>query len=305
MGRRRAGRDIHGILLLDKPAGLSSNQALQMVRRLLGARKAGHTGSLDPFATGMLPICLGEASKTAAFMLEAGKSYLAVARLGQATSTGDTEGEVVKERPVADLDAEQIEPILRGFTGRISQVPPMYSALKHQGQPLYKLARQGLSVERKPREVTIRRLELIRWASPLLTFEVECSKGTYIRTLAEDICARLGSCGHLETLRRLSVEPFAADGLVTMEGVELAVAEGREREILLPLDAGLSAWPALYLDERAADRFCHGNPVAGSMGGAGMVRVFGPNREILGLGEVRTDGVVYPGRVFVFTPDGP
>ena len=304
MARRRTGRDVHGILLLDKPAGLSSNQALQKVRRLLQARKAGHTGSLDPFATGMLPICLGEASKTAAFMLQAGKVYHAVAELGAATSTGDTEGEVVKEQPLANLGVKQIERILGGFTGRISQVPPMYSALKHQGQPLYKLARQGLTVERKPREVTIRRLELVRWEPPLLTFEVQCSKGTYIRTLAEDICVRLGSCGHLDKLRRLSVEPFAADGLVTMERLELAVSEGREREILLPLDAGLSAWPTLHLDERAAERFCHGNPVAATMD-AGMVRVFGPNREILGLGEVRTDGVVYPGRVFVFAPEEP
>jgi tRNA pseudouridine55 synthase len=293
---------MHGILLLDKPAGFSSNQALQMVRRLLGARKAGHTGSLDPFATGMLPICLGEASKTAAFMLEAGKSYLAVARLGQATSTGDTEGEVVKEQPLADLDVQQIERVLLGFTGQISQVPPMYSALKHQGQPLYKLARQGLEVERKPRQVSIHHLELLCWEPPLLTFEVSCSKGTYIRTLAEDICVQLGSCGHLQSLRRLSVEPFAPDGLVTMEQVEKAVAADVEREILLPLDAGLSAWPELRLDQRAAECFRHGNPVAGTTD-AVMVRVFGPNRGILGLGEARADGKVYPKRVFVFAPD--
>lgn len=304
MSRRRAGRDIHGILLLDKPAGFSSNQALQKVRHLLHARKAGHTGSLDPFATGMLPICLGEASKTAAFMLQAGKSYRAVARLGQATSTGDIEGEVVQEQPVPALEVNRIETVLRSFTGAISQLPPMYSALKYQGQPLYKLARQGISVERKPRQILIHRLELLRWEPPLLSFEVHCSKGTYIRTLAEDLCARLDSCGHLQSLRRLAVEPFAPGGLVSMDEVEQAVAQGREREILLPLDAGLSAWPQLWLDVKAAERFRHGNPVTGGVA-AGMIRVFSAAGEILGLAEARLDGMVYPQRVFVFAEGNP
>ncbi len=302
MSRRRSGRDIHGILLLDKPAGLSSNQALQRVRHLFQARKAGHTGSLDPFATGMLPICLGEASKTAAFMLEAGKSYHATACLGRATSTGDIEGEVVREQPLPVLERDQIETVLGRFSGPIAQVPPMYSALKHQGQPLYKLARQGLEVERKPRNVVIHRLELLRWEPPLLSFEVACSKGTYIRTLAEDICAGLGSCGHLQSLRRLAVEPFAADGLVSLEEVEQAAAQGRELQLLLPLDAGLSAWPELHLDATAAERFRHGNPVAGN-GGAGMIRVFAGTGEIIGLGEIRPDGTVHPKRVFVPGPD--
>ena len=227
MARRSTGRNIHGILLLDKPAGLSSNQALQFVRRLLQARKAGHTGSLDPFATGMLPVCLGEASKTAAFMLQAGKSYRAVASLGQATNTGDIEGEVVKEQPIPHLEIQQIETVLGSFTGPISQVPPMYSALKHQGQPLYKLARQGLEVERKPRQLMIHQLELLFWEPPLLAFRVQCSKGTYIRTLAEDLCVRLGSCGHLQSLHRLAVDPFAPDALVSMSELEQAVAQGR------------------------------------------------------------------------------
>lgn len=302
MSRHRSGRDIHGILLLDKPAGISSNQALQKVRQLLHARKAGHTGSLDPFATGMLPICLGEASKTAAFMLQAGKSYRAVARLGQATSTGDIEGEVVLEQPVPALEAHQIETVLRSFTGTISQVPPMYSALKHQGQPLYRLARQGISVERKPRQILIHRLELLSWEPPWLSFEVQCSKGTYIRTLAEDICARFGSCGHLQSLRRLAVEPFAPAGLISMDAVERAAEQGREREILLPLDAGLSSWPALSLDVQAAERFRHGNAVTAGVA-TGMIRVFGADGEILGLAESGPDGMVYPKRVFVFAPD--
>lgn len=300
MSRRRAGRDIHGILLLDKPVGISSNQALQKVRRILQARKAGHTGSLDPFATGMLPICLGEASKTAAFMLQSGKSYRAVARLGQATSTGDIEGEVVLEQPVPALEAQQIETVLRGFSGTISQVPPMYSALKYQGQPLYRLARQGISVERKPRQIQIHRLELLSWKTPRLSFEVQCSKGTYIRTLAEDICARLGSCGHLQSLRRLAVEPFAAGGMISMDAVERAAEQDREQEILLPLDAGLPTWPVLSLDVQAAERFRYGNAVTGGVI-TGMVRVFAADGEILGLAEARSDGMVYPKRVFVFT----
>ena len=178
MGRRRKGRDVHGVLLFDKPAGFSSNQAVQKVRWLFQARKAGHTGTLDPFATGMLPICLGEASKTAAFMLDADKTYEAVACIGTATETGDIEGEVVREDAVPDLDAAAIEAAMQKFRGPIEQVPPMYSALKHQGQPLYKLAREGKEVQRDARPVTIHELELLSWESPELVFRVCCSKGT-------------------------------------------------------------------------------------------------------------------------------
>jgi tRNA pseudouridine55 synthase len=302
MNLRRSGRDIHGIVLLDKPAGWSSNQAVQRVRRLLRARKAGHTGSLDPFATGMLPICLGEATKTAAFMLQAGKRYHAVACLGQATDTGDIEGEVLSQQPVPAWQVQHVEAVLSGFTGPIAQVPPMYSALKYQGQPLYKLARQGISVERNARQVVIHRLELKHWQPPLLTFEVQCSKGTYIRTLAEEISGRLGSCGHLRSLRRLEVEPFAEDRMVSIETIEQAVSLGRETRILLPPDAGLAAWPELHLDTAAAERFRHGNPVAGD-GIAGMVRVFSASGEILGLGEARPDGMVCPKRVFVYAAE--
>ena len=191
MARRRKGRDIHGIILLDKPLGYSSSQAVQRVRWLFTARKAGHTGSLDPFATGMLPICLGEASKTAGFMLEASKRYLATARLGQTTATGDTEGDVVRQMSVPALTAKAIDAAFESFRGAIEQVPPMYSALKHQGRPLYKLARDGIEVERKSRTVIIHGLELIAWDEPLLVFRVHCSKGTYVRTLAEDIAAKL------------------------------------------------------------------------------------------------------------------
>ncbi len=297
MGRRRSGENIHGVILLDKPAGLSSNQALQRVRRLLNARKGGHTGSLDPFATGMLPICLGEASKTAAYMLEAGKVYSAVAHLGKATSSGDIEGEVTREAEVPDLDSREIREVLDSFLGESLQVPPMHSALKHQGQPLYKLARQGISVEREARKITIYHLDLISWQSPYLSFEVRCSKGTYIRTLAEDICTALGCCGHLQALRRLSVEPFPAAGLVSMAELEQAVEQGRTRDFLLPLDAGLPGWQALELDAEMALRFCHGNAVPGGKV-CGKARVFGP-QGIVGLGEVREDCRLHPERVFV------
>ena len=303
MARRRKGLDIHGVLLLDKPAGWSSNQALQRVRFLLQARKAGHCGSLDPFATGMLPICLGEASKTAAFMLEASKTYLAIACLGQATTTGDTEGEVEREAEVPDLGPEQINHVFRQFTGPIRQLPPMYSALKHRGQALYKLARRGIELARESREVTIHSIQLHRWTPPLLTFEVHCSKGTYIRTLAEDMCSALDTCGHLRSLRRLTVEPFATQHMITLEAFELAVKAGGGQDLLLPIDAGLKEWPKVILEQGPVERFMHGNAVRVAGVETGLVRVFGPAGQILGLAEAN-DGLVHPRRVFVFQNGG-
>ena len=297
MSRRRRGRDVHGIVLLDKPGGPSSNQALQKVRRLFDARKAGHTGNLDPFATGMLPICLGEASKTAAFMLDADKTYRATARLGVATDTGDTEGAVTREAPVPALDAAAIDAAMAALTGEIEQVPPMYSALKRDGRPLYELARQGIDVERPPRPVTIHRLERVDWTPPMLTFEVCCSKGTYVRVLAEDLAARLGTCAHLVSLRRTAVSPFEAHAMVTMEQLEGAAEKGGLEAFLLPPDAGLAGWPRVGLDEASAERFCHGNPVA-VRAGAGPARVYGPEGTILGLGEVDAAGRLSPRRVF-------
>ena len=238
-------RAVNGLVLLDKPAGLSSNQALQRVKRLFEAGKAGHTGSLDPFATGMLPICLGEATKTSGHMLESNKCYRAAARLGQATATGDPEGEVVETCDVPDLAEPAIEDALQAFLGETEQVPPMYSALKHQGRRLYELAREGLSVERKARRIVIHRLELLAWRRPDLEFEVLCSKGTYVRTLAMDIAGRLGSCAHLTALRRLYVEPFAGQQMHDIETLEALAHEGRLQSALLPLDAGLAGWPVV------------------------------------------------------------
>jgi len=300
MSRRRKGNDVHGILLLDKPPGFSSNQAVQKVRWLFQARKAGHTGSLDPFATGMLPICFGEASKTAAFMLDATKSYLAVARIGQATATGDVEGEVIETLPVPDLTPEVVEAVFAGFRGPIEQVPPMYSALKHQGEPLYKLAREGREIERQARSVVIHQLQFVSWTPPLLEFQVTCSKGTYIRTLAEDIASALGSCAHLASLRRLKVGLFEEREMVSLESVQEAVEAGRHLDLLLPVDAGLMNWPVVILDQEGGTKFQHGNPAPMAGLTEPAVRVYGPENQLLGLGEVRPDGMVYPKRVFVW-----
>jgi tRNA pseudouridine55 synthase len=288
MSRRRKGRDVHGVLLLDKPAGYSSNQAVQKVRWLYQARKAGHTGSLDPFATGMLPICLGEASKTAAFMLEASKTYLARAVLGQSTTTGDIEGEVDEQQPVPPLGLDDIRTVLAGFEGTIEQIPPMYSALKHQGQPLYRLARAGQEVPREPRPVTIHSIEAVAWETPVLTFRVTCSKGTYIRTLAEDIARKLGSCAHLGALRRLAVGPFRESDMIALDEVAALAEAGRQDEALRPPDAGLVEWPVLTLAGEAEVRFGHGNPVEGADAPPGLVRVYGSG-GLLGLGEVTAD----------------
>jgi tRNA pseudouridine55 synthase len=302
VGRRKHGVDIHGIVLLDKPVGISSNRALQKVRGIFGARKAGHTGSLDPFATGMLPVCLGEASKTAAFMLEAGKRYCATARLGTATTTGDLEGEVIGTCPVPAIGVVELANALKPFAGEIEQVPPMYSALKHEGKPLYEYARAGIVIERPARRVRIHHLELLAWQPPELTFEVHCSKGTYIRTLAEDIATALGSCAHLTELRRTMVEPFDGFPMHTLEQLQQAKDAGKLADLLLPVDAGLPDWPRVELDAIGEGKFRHGNPLDLSLAGlsAGRVRVYGPENNLLGLADLTPDGIVKPARVFNF-----
>jgi tRNA pseudouridine55 synthase len=299
MSPSKRGRDVHGIVLLDKPVGRSSNHALQDVKRLFSARKAGHTGSLDPFATGMLPLCFGEATKTAGFMLDSDKSYEATARLGITTSTGDVEGEVVDELPVPDLDVAVIEEAMNQFMGEIEQVPPMYSALKHQGKPLYKLAREGMEVERKARRVTIHDITLESWEAPHLTFRVACSKGTYVRTLAEDLAKALGSCGHLVSLRRTSVSPFDAADMVTMEELSAAKDEDRLEDLLLPIDSGLEGWPRIEITAGQAVRFTNGNPVIVDSQEVGLVRVYEQDGKILGIAEIQPDGQAHPKRLFL------
>ena len=300
MSRRKRGLDIHGIVLLDKPAGISSNRALQKVRGIYQARKAGHTGSLDPFATGMLPICLGEASKTAAYMLDAGKRYRATARLGEATTTGDVEGEVIQTCPLTDFQPEQFRQVLEQFTGEISQVPPMYSALKHEGRPLYEYARAGIHIERPARPVTIHQLDLVEWQSPDLSFDVHCSKGTYIRTLAEDIATRLESCAHLVGLRRLLVEPFDDYPMVTLGQLQSAREQDCLARYLLPIDAGLDGWSKVELNLEQQGKFMHGNhfPFATDGLNAGKVRVYSAQDSILGLANLEVDGILRPAKVF-------
>jgi tRNA pseudouridine55 synthase len=301
VSRRKRGLAIHGIVLLDKPAGISSNRALQKVRGIFNARKAGHTGSLDPFATGMLPICLGEASKTAAYMLEAGKRYRATARLGEATTTGDIEGEVVQTCPVPDIDESTVSATLQQFAGESMQVPPMYSALKHEGKPLYEYARAGIEIERPARPVTIYRLDLLQWQPPLLRFDVHCSKGTYIRTLAEDIAKAMHSCAYLSELRRLEAEPFAKHKMVTLDELQQAGAPEELKHYLLAIDAGLPGWPKVCLDHEQHGRFTHGNqfPFSSAKPNTfGRVRVYGPEGSLLGLAEITPEGTLKPIKVF-------
>ncbi|HKJ18180.1 MAG TPA: tRNA pseudouridine(55) synthase TruB [Xanthomonadales bacterium] len=299
MSRSGRGNNIHGIVLLDKPAGRSSNHALGDVKRLFHANKAGHTGSLDPFATGMLPICFGEATKTAGFMLDSDKSYLATAKLGVATSTGDVEGEVIQEMEVPSVSSSEIQEVLSGLTGEIDQVPPMYSALKHEGQPLYKLAREGREVERKARRITIHELTLESWEPPLLTFRVVCSKGTYVRTLAEDLAKLLGSCAHLVSLRRLFVLPFNPEAMVTMDDLGTAREDNRLEDLLLPVDAGLQGWPKIEITPGQVARFVNGNPVIVDSKETELVRVYDQEGKMLGLAESRPDGQAHPKRLFL------
>jgi tRNA pseudouridine55 synthase len=310
---------IDGILLLDKPLGLSSTGAGLRVRRLLGAAKAGHVGSLDPLATGMLPICLGEATKVAGEILEGRKVYRFTVALGARTATGDAEGEVVERVPVPAFDAAAVRAAMQGFLGDSLQVPPMYSAIKQGGQPLYKLARAGKEVVREPRPIHIDRLELIGLEAAAdglptaLDCRVVCGKGTFVRVLSEDLARALGTVGHVTALRREQVEPFGPERLVSLAEVEASAEAGRAAG--LPPDAvalrppltmlgafeALPQLPALALDAEATRRLLHGQPVsvAGALGLplAQRVRLSGPDGVFLGLGEVAAPGRVAPKRL--------
>ncbi len=313
-----AGSPAAGIVLLDKPQGLSSNAALQKTRRLLGADKAGHVGSLDPLATGMLPICLGEATKIAGDILSGRKLYRFVIALGARTATGDAEGAVVETLPVPAFDSGTLEAVLRRFHGSQAQVPPMYSALKRDGQPLYKLARAGIEVAREPRTIEIFRLDKISVSASALELEVLCSKGTYVRTLAEDIARALGTCGHVQVLRRVYVEPFDEAPMETLESIERAVNEGR-LPVILPADAPLQHLPAVQLTESETQKVLHGQKVAATVSlapaskadiqrtangvtdaaneVAARVRLYDPAGRFLGLGE-QIGAEVQPRRLF-------
>ncbi len=301
MGRRRVrGRDVNGILLLDKPSGITSNEALQQVKRLFFAKKAGHTGSLDPLASGVLPICMGEATKVSAFLLDADKCYQVRCQLGVKTDTADAEGEVIETRPVEDYSDARIETVLEQFRGPIEQIPPMYSALKHEGQRLYKLARQGVEVEREPRPVDIHELSVTARGEDWLDIFVHCSKGTYVRTLVEDIGERLGCGAHVSRLRRTAVGPYGDDGLVTLEELE-AIKERDKRatdDLLLPIETALTQWPGVNLSPDAAFYLRQGQAVLVPRAPtSGWVRLYEGEDTFLGMGEILDDGRVAPRRM--------
>ena len=299
--KRSVRRAVNGIVLLDKPADFTSNQALQRVKRLYRAGKAGHTGSLDPLATGMLPVCLGTATKVCSFLLDARKSYRVTACLGRSTDTGDAHGSMVGENPAVEFPSEAVKDALEGFVGEYEQVPPMYSALKYKGQRLYKLARQGIEVPRKPRTVRIFRLTLRRLQAPHLEFEVTCSKGAYVRTLVEDIAGALGTLGHVQALRRTSVEPFSEAELVTMPTLEELAREGLEAldGSLLPADRALTSWPRIVVPVPLGGHFTSGRAVAAEPDWPqGQVRVYAQDEKFLGIGEVTAARRLGPRRVF-------
>jgi tRNA pseudouridine55 synthase len=282
-------RDLDGVLLLDKPSGISSNAALQTARRLLAARRAGHTGTLDPMASGLLVLCFGEATKFSTALLEADKAYAARVRLGARTSTGDAEGEVLERREVRPGRAE-IEAVLARFRGSIEQVPPMHSAIKHQGRPLYAYARKGKTVERTPRRVVIRELVLEGVQGDELDLRVSCSKGTYIRVLAEDIGETLGCGAHLAALRRTAVGPFGLERAITLDGLA-ALPDARREACLLPVEALFASWPRVALAKDVETRFRHGQRVAATTR-EGQVAVFAADGTFLGIGETDADGML-------------
>ena len=303
MGRRTDSRSdpVDGLLLLNKPSGLTSNQALQKVKRLLNARKAGHTGSLDPSATGMLPLCFGEATKVCAFLLNADKTYRVTARLGVSTDTGDADGSETGTAEVPELSAEQWQDLLNGFLGESEQVPPMYSALKQGGKRLYELARKGETVEREPRPIRIDEIQLLEIAGNRLVFRVHCSKGTYVRTLVEDIAAKTGTVAHTARLHRETVAGFESADMLDLTGIEEAAKGDLNglRERLLPPDSALQAMAAVALDSIGVDRFRAGQEVSVDTEGApGLVRVYAEANEFVGVGELSGDGTLAPKRVF-------
>jgi tRNA pseudouridine55 synthase len=300
--RRKQGRDVNGILLLDKPSGISSNHALQRIKRLYQASKAGHTGSLDPLATGLLPLCLGYATKFSSFLLDADKRYRVRVRLGVSTSTADAEGEVVSVAPTNDVSEAALRDVLANFTGSIEQLPPMYSAVKHQGERLYKLAREGKEVERTPRTVQIFALSLLSFTPPTLELDVHCSKGTYVRTLAEEIGEALGCGAHVSALRRTGVGPYVESEIhfVTLAEVEAKAEQGFDAldALLMPLDSVLGHCPSVRLSADAAFYLRQGQPVLVPQAPTeGMVRLYAAGDEFLGIGVILDDGRVQPKRL--------
>lgn len=294
-------KNIDGIFLLNKPLDMTSNFALQRVKRLFGAKKAGHTGSLDPLATGMLPICFGEATKFSQFLLESDKCYQVTAKLGEKTTTGDAEGEVISTRPVPSVSRDQLEKILSSFLGLQQQIPPMYSAIKFQGKPLYELARQGIEIERQSRTIHLYQLDLIDFTHDSLSLMIHCSKGTYVRTLVEDIGEVLGCGAHVSMLHRSVVLPYKQASMVTMSVLEeTQKQQGMDalKQFLLPVETSVESFPAIKLSTSALFYIKTGQPVmVPHLPTQGLVRLFSNDGRFLGVGEVLEDGRVAPRRL--------
>ncbi|HEY9098343.1 MAG TPA: tRNA pseudouridine(55) synthase TruB [Thiobacillus sp.] len=289
-----ARQPIDGVLLLNKPVGITSNAALQKAKWLLNARKAGHTGTLDPFADGLLPLCFGEATKFSAYLLEADKHYRAVMQLGVTTTTGDPEGEVLSTHEVS-VSRDDLLAVLPGFRGEIEQIPPMHSALKHQGRPLYEYARAGIEIERPPRKVTIRALDLVEFDPPRVLFDVQCTAGTYIRTLAQDIGAALGCGAHLTALTRTAAGGFSLEQAHTLVALEALEATARP-SWLQPADCLVAHLPAQQLDEIDAESICQGRSVAYAGDYSGLMRLYTASGRFLGLAQAG-DGLLVPRRL--------
>lgn len=292
---------VNGILLLDKPIGLTSNGALQRVKRLFNAKKAGHTGSLDPIATGMLPICFGESTKFSQFLLESDKSYFVTAKLGEETNTGDSEGHVTVSKPVVDINFERVLKVANQFVGEIEQIPPMFSAIKMQGKPLYELARQGIEVKREPRKITIFGIEVEEVEADRFSIRVDCSKGTYIRTLVEDMGRMLGCGAHVIALRRLNVAPYGDATSYTLEQLEeMLETEGQAKLLscLLPVETSVESFPIVKLSTSAVFYMRMGQAVRAPLPmGSSLVRLVSEEARFLGIGEVLADGRVKPIRL--------
>ena len=295
---RKRGRDIDGVFLLDKPQGMSSNDIMQKVKRVFQANKAGHTGALDPLATGMLPICLGEATKFSQFLLDADKRYVVTAKLGERTDTSDAEGQLVETRPV-NVETSQILTALEQFRGDILQVPTMFSALKHNGKPLYEYARAGITVEREARPITIFELNFIEYQAPFLTLEVHCSKGTYIRTLVDDLGEVLGCGAHVTVLRRTAVADYPAEKMMTWDALQALAEQGDLDQHLLPIDTAVSKLPALKLNAEQSKGIGFGQRVkfANEAKLRGQVRLFSDKNIFLGVALIDDNNVIRPQRL--------
>ncbi|EIQ7474335.1 TPA: tRNA pseudouridine(55) synthase TruB [Vibrio parahaemolyticus] len=310
MARRRKGRPINGVILLDKPTGISSNDALQKVKRIYFAEKAGHTGALDPLATGMLPICLGEATKFSQFLLDSDKRYRVIAKLGERTNTSDSDGEVVETRPV-DVTLEKLEACIEKFRGESDQVPSMFSALKYQGKPLYEYARKGIEVPRESRKITVYEIILHRFEGDEVEMEVHCSKGTYIRTIVDDLGEMLGCGAHVTMLRRTAVAKYPYEKMVTLEHLNELLEQAHREEIaprelldplLMPMDTAVEDLPEVNLIPELADMVQHGQPVQvlGAPEQGALRLTMGEERLFIGVGEMNDDGKIAPKRLVVF-----